>query len=66
VEVILKLNSQDKVTGLGDLLMVAAKAPAVSENGMKLALILLDELRAAVAVANAASATSVETGEGAA
>lgn len=66
MEVILKLNSQDKVTALGELLMVAAKSPNVNETGMKLALLLLEDLKAAVAAVNAAQAApaAVETEEG--
>ena len=60
MELILKLNSQQKVSALGELLMVAAKSPSVSDEGMRIALDLIDDLKAAVAAANA----PVETGEG--
>ena len=58
----LKLDSQQKISGLGELLMVAAKAPSVSDEGMKMALQLLDDLKAAVADAN--KPVPVETKEG--
>lgn len=59
MEIVLKLDTQHKVSALGELLMVAAKAPNVNEEGMRVALALLDELKAAVAAANAAN-TPVE------
>ena len=58
----LKLDSQQKISGLGELLMVAAKAPSVSDEGMKMALQLLDDLKAAVADAH--KPVPVETKEG--
>jgi hypothetical protein len=54
MEVILKLDTQEKVTGLGELLMVAAKSEKVNEKGMALALLLFEGLKAAVAAVNAA------------
>jgi hypothetical protein len=54
MEVILKLNTQEKVTALGELLIVAAKSEKVNEKGMTLALLLLEDLKAAVAAVNAA------------
>lgn len=62
MELILKLNSQQKVSALGELLMVAAKSPTVSDEGMRIALDLIDDLKAAVAAANA----PVDTEQGAA
>jgi hypothetical protein len=44
----LKLNEQ-QVNGLGQLLMIAAKHPDVTDEGMKLALSVIDEIKAAVA-----------------
>lgn len=52
MEISLKLNSQEKINALGELLLIAAKTPTVNEHGMKMALILLDDLKAAVAAAN--------------
>ena len=62
MEISLNLNQQ-KVSALGELLMVAAKAPTVSDEGMKLALLILDDLKAAVAAANK-TAQSVAPVEG--
>jgi hypothetical protein len=67
MEVILKLDTQDKVTALGELLIIAAKSEKVNEKGMTLALILLEDLKAAVAAVNAAQNAPAEaTEEGAA
>lgn len=52
----LKIDSQQKISALGELLMVAAKSPSVNEDGMRLALALIDDLKAAVAEFNAANA----------
>jgi hypothetical protein len=51
LEISLKLNDQ-KINGLAQLLMVAAKHPDVNDEGMKLALGIIDEIKAAVAEAN--------------
>lgn len=53
MELILKLNSQQKVSALGELLLIAAKSPSVSDEGMRIALDIIDDLKAAVAAANA-------------
>ena len=58
MELILKLTSQQKVSALGELLMVAAKSPTVSDEGMRIALDLIDDLKAAVAAANAPTDTN--------
>ena len=50
MEISLKLNDQ-KINGLAQLLMVAAKHPDVNDEGMKLALVIIDELKAAVEAA---------------
>lgn len=54
MEVTLKLNSQAKINALGELLIVAAKSPNVTDEGMKIALAIIDDLKAAVAEFNAA------------
>jgi hypothetical protein len=51
MEISLTLNSEDKINGLAQLLMVAAKAHDTNENGMRMALVLLDDIKAAVAAA---------------
>jgi hypothetical protein len=50
LEITLKLNEQ-QVNGLAQLLMIAAKHPDVTDDGMKLALSVIDEIKAAVAEA---------------
>lgn len=55
MEISLKLNEQ-KINGLAQLLMVAAKHPDVNDEGMKLALVIIDEIKAAVAAAKSEDA----------
>lgn len=52
MEINLKLDSQQKISALGELLLIAAKSPQVNEMGMKVALDLLEDLRVAVASYN--------------
>lgn len=56
MEISLTLNSEQKINGLAQLIMVAAKHPDVNDEGMKLALVIIDDIKAAVAAAKSEDA----------